>query len=67
MDSNSQSQDLTNEIEKLASLIEKTKLDSKKATEIIEGIKIKLKANNSFFECRKHLNIIANSLLPGTQ
>ncbi len=45
MDSNSQSQDLTNEIEKLASLIEKTKLDSKKATEIIEGIKIKLKAN----------------------
>ena len=36
MDSNNQSQELTNEIEKLASLIEKTKSDTKKVDKIIE-------------------------------
>ena len=45
VDSNSQSQDLSNEIEKLANILEKTKLESKKIDKIIEGIKIKLKAN----------------------
>ena len=45
MDSNNQSQELTNEIEKLASLIEKTKSDTKKVDKIIEGIKQKLKSN----------------------
>tara|TARA_A100001011_G_C14121249_1_gene761339 strand:- start:194 stop:661 length:468 start_codon:yes stop_codon:yes gene_type:complete len=45
IDSNNQSQELTNEIEKLASLIEKTKSDTKKVDKIIEGIKEKLKSN----------------------
>ncbi len=45
MDSNFQSQDLSNEIEKLANLIEKTKSDTKKVDKIIEGIKSKLNAN----------------------
>ena len=45
IDSNNQSQELTNEIEKLASLIEKTKSDTKKVDKIIEGIKKKLKSN----------------------
>ncbi len=45
IDSNNQSQDLTNEIEKLASLIEKTKSDTKKVDKIIEGIKKKLNSN----------------------
>ncbi len=45
MDSNIQSQDLSNEIEKLANLIEKTKSDTKKVDKIIEGIKSKLNAN----------------------
>ena len=45
IDSNSQSQDLSNEIEKLANLIEKTKSDTKKVDKIIEGIKNKLNAN----------------------
>ena len=44
IDSNSQSQDLSNEIEKLANLIEKTKSDTKKVDKIIEGIKNKLNA-----------------------
>ena len=42
IDSNHQSQELTNEIEKLASLIEKTKSDTKKVDKIIEDIKKKL-------------------------
>ena len=45
IDSNNQSQELTNEIEKLASLIEKTKSDTKKVDKIIEGIKQKLSSN----------------------
>tara|TARA_S200000501_G_scaffold215436_1_gene202205 strand:+ start:172 stop:639 length:468 start_codon:yes stop_codon:yes gene_type:complete len=45
IDSNNQSQELTNEIEKLASLIEKTKSDTKKVDKIIEGIKKKLNSN----------------------
>ena len=45
IDSNNQSQELTNEIEKLASLIEKTKLDTKKVDKIIIGIKQKLNSN----------------------
>ena len=45
IDSNHQSQELTNEIEKLASLIEKTKSDTKKVDKIIEGIKKKLNSN----------------------
>ena len=45
IDSNNQSQELTNEIEKLASLIEKTKSDTKKVDKIIEGIKQKLNSN----------------------
>ena len=45
IDSNNQSQELTNEIEKLASLIEKTKSDTKKVDKIIEGIKQKLRSN----------------------
>ena len=45
IDSNNQSQELTNEIEKLASLIEKTKSDTKKIDKIIEGIKQKLSSN----------------------
>ena len=45
IDSNKQSQELTNEIEKLASLIEKTKSDTKKVDKIIEGIKQKLSSN----------------------
>ena len=39
IDSNNQSQELTNEIEKLASLIEKTKSDTKKVDKIIEDIR----------------------------
>ena len=45
IDSNHQSQELTNEIEKLASLIEKTKSDTKKVDKIIEDIKKKLNSN----------------------
>ena len=45
LDSNNQSQELSDEIEKLASLIEKTKSDSKKVEKIIQGIRGKLKAN----------------------
>ena len=45
IDSNNQSQELTNEIEKLASLIDKTKSDTKKVDKIIEGIKQKLNSN----------------------
>ena len=45
IDSNNQSQELTNEIEKLASLIEKTKSDTKKVDKIIEDIKKKLNSN----------------------
>ena len=45
IDSNNQSQELTNEIEKLASLIEKTKSDTKKVDKIIDGIRLKLKSN----------------------
>ena len=45
MNSNHQSQELTNEIEKLASLIEKTKSDTKKVDKIIEDIKKKLNSN----------------------
>ena len=45
LDSNNQSQDLSNEIEKLANLIEKTKSDTKKVDKIIKGIKTKLSAN----------------------
>ena len=45
MDSNTQSQDFSNEIEKLATLIEKTKSDTTKIDKIIEGIRTKLNAN----------------------
>ena len=45
IDSNHQSQELTNEIEKLASLIEKTKSDTKKVDKIIDDIKKKLNSN----------------------
>ena len=45
IDSNHQSQELTNENEKLASLIEKTKSDTKKVDKIIEDIKKKLNSN----------------------
>lgn len=45
IDSNNQSQELTNEIEKLATLIEKTKSDTTKIDKIIEGIKKKLNSN----------------------
>ena len=45
IDSNHQSQELTNEIEKLASLIEKTKSDTKKVDKIIEDIKKKQNSN----------------------
>ena len=45
MDSNTQSQDLSNEIEKLATLIEKTKSDTTKIDKIIEGIRTKLSSN----------------------
>ena len=45
IDSNNQSQELTNEIEKLASLIENTKSDTKKIDKIIDGIRSKLKSN----------------------
>jgi len=45
MDSNAQSQDLSDEIEKLATLIEKTKSDTKQVDKIIESIKTKLSAN----------------------
>ena len=45
IDSYHQSQELTNEIEKLASLIEKTKSDTKKVDKIIEDIKKKLNSN----------------------
>ncbi len=45
MDSNAQSQDLSDEIEKLATLIEKTKSDTKQVDKIIEGIRTKLSAN----------------------
>ena len=49
IDSNHQSQELTNEIEKLASLIEKTKSDTKKVDKIIEDIKKKLNSNKYMY------------------
>ena len=51
IDSNHQSQELTNEIEKLASLIEKTKSDTKKVDKIIEDIE-------KYYNCRAYSKLL---------